>query len=572
MQNNKKKDNTQKRRNTIMNKMTGGILLLLLMFIMVSHETLVSHASTTETDSYTITINNSNEGHTYGAYQIFGGTISGNVLVDIEWGAAITDATDYLTKLVASTEAGFDFTGCESANDVANVLKNSEVSDSSSAMNAFAEFTGSYLITQGTSPTATASYNESTSMYSVTVSTGYYLIKDETAVTGQDATTLYILDVAKDITVAPKSDIPTVEKKVLEDTTINNQLTGGNDENYNDVADWDMNQVQSFRLYGEIPADFTEIESYETYRFIFHDTYAEGISFPAEFNYSVAYRIGGVETAMDADSFSYTINEESNELTFTCEDLIKVLGVDILKQNPTIVITYSAYLNTSAVVGLDGNVNEVYLEFSNDPYNSSASGTHTTGETQTDAVIVFTYGLEAAKVDSETSQILEGAVFQLKNTKNEWAVVTDGKLVEWVESQDNATELISDKEGNFSVVGLDADTYYLEEIAAPDGYNMLQTDIQLVITSMNDKVVIYQQHWNSFEASDGLTDIYLAVDAKNAVAGDAQSGMVYITIENSVGVTLPETGGSGTMMLYVFGGIMVLGVAIIFVTKKRMEL
>ena len=41
-------------------------------------------------------------------------------------------------------------------------------------------------------------------------------------------------------------------------------------------------------------------------------------------------------------------------------------------------------------------------------------------------------------------------------------------------------------------------------------------------------------------------------------------------IENKSGATLPETGGIGTTLFYVIGGLLVVGAGVLLVTKKRM--
>ena len=67
-----------------------------------------------------------------------------------------------------------------------------------------------------------------------------------------------------------------------------------------------------------------------------------------------------------------------------------------------IVIFYDAVLNENAEIGLPGNENSAYLEFSNNPNGEG------TGQTTEDTVIVFTYELDGTKVDGadETSGCL----------------------------------------------------------------------------------------------------------------------------------------------------------------------
>lgn len=518
-------------------------------------------------ETHTITINNSNDGHTYGAYQVFDGQISDKVLVNIEWGTAVQNPQTLLTDLKAGTYETLDFTACKTALDVNDQLKDENVSVDD--LNAFAKVVGTYFVKNNISATAVATYN--TTNYTVDVATGYYLVKDDAKVTGVDSTTLYMLDVAKDITMNPKSDVPTVVKKVLEDTDVTDY--SNLDVDYNDVADWDMLQTKAFRLYGTIPANFEELKSYETYKFIFHDTYSKGISVEDNLNYTVSYRINGVETTLDNSTFVLTQDKANRTLTFDCADLKAVLGDDIYK-NPTIAITYDAVLNKNAVVGLPGNPNEVYLEFSNDAYNSKAEGDlqtgeeHPTGQTEKDVVIVFTYALGGNKVDADTKDTLQGAEFILKNANGEFAVVKNNFFQNWTTNKADATTLLSDENGNFKVIGLDADTYFLKETKAPAGYNMLQNDIELVISSSYNDNQIYKQDWNTFVATDALTTINLTVDGTKT---EAPNGVGVLDIENSKGSTLPGTGGMGTTIVYILSALLIVVPAIILIRKKRSE-
>ena len=99
--------------------------------------------------------------------------------------------------------------------------------------------------------------------------------------------------------------------------------------------------------------------------------------------------------------------------------------------------------------------------------------------------------------------------------------------------------------GKVRVVGLDNGTYYLEEKAAPSGYNKLDKRHQFIIADSN------------------LDAIF--------------NGSIYSTgsgvhISNATGEMLPETGGAGTVMFITCGMIVVLGAGVLLVTKKRMNM
>ena len=77
------------------------------------------------------------------------------------------------------------------------------------------------------------------------------------------------------------------------------------------------------------------------------------------------------------------------------------------------------------------------------------------------------------------------------------------------------------------------------------------------------------QTWNG-TASDALTKIDVTANGEKS-DGNVNEGSVKVTVENNQGSTLPTTGGMGTTIFYVVGSILVLGAAILLITKKRMS-
>lgn len=125
--------------------------------------------------------------------------------------------------------------------------------------------------------------------------------------------------------------------------------------------------------------------------------------------------------------------------------------------------------------------------------------------------------------------------------------------------------LTSDANGLFKVSGLEDGTYYLREIQAPTGYNLLEDDVQVVITATTAN----GQNWDGV-AGNALTGLTVAVDNGALQNGDIDTGIVNVTVANNQGSTLPETGGMGTTVFYVVGGVIVAGVLVLLVAKRRM--
>lgn len=538
-----------------------GLLLAAVMVLAMGVPTFAASGS------YTLTISGASDGHTYEAYQIFAGDLSENeqTLSNVKWGDGVNGEA-LLAALKGTEEEPTAYQTCMTAADVAKVLESYE--NNSSEMKAFADIAGQHL-TKTTSGTASA-YNEDSKSYTISgLAAGYYLVKDkDDSVPGTDAYTDFILKVVQNTTVTPKSDVPTVEKKVQEDDKYNQD--GGYGNGYNDVADWNIGDAVPFKLIGTLPTNFAD---YDIYQYIFHDTLSDGLDLN-EGSIKVYYasdKAGTDKTEIPLGK--YEVEAPGTEGTDQCSfevafaDLTSVEGVTA---NKYIIVEYTATLNKDAEIGLPGNPNKVYLEFSNNP-NSGGEGD--TGKTPEDKVIVFTYELDVTKVDGANADTkLEDAEFKLYDENGKYVIVdADGKVIGWADNEAGGSTLKSDENGLFKVIGLDDGTYWLKETKAPDGYNLITDPIKIEIkaTTVND------QDWTAMEGpSDALTALEIKVTVGSTTTsgtGNTETGIVATDIKNNKGATLPETGGMGTTIFYVLGAILVLGAGGLLIARRRTD-
>ena len=538
-----------------------GLLLAAVMVLAMGVPTFAASGS------YTLTISGASDGHTYEAYQIFAGDLSENeqTLSNVKWGDGVNGEA-LLAALKGTEEEPTAYQTCMTAADVAKVLESYE--NNSSEMKAFADIAGQHL-TKTTSGTASA-YNEDSKSYTISgLAAGYYLVKDkDDSVPGTDAYTDFILKVVQNTTVTPKSDVPTVEKKVQEDDKY--PQDGGYGNGYNDVADWNIGDAVPFKLIGTLPTNFAD---YDIYQYIFHDTLSDGLDLN-EGSIKVYYasdKAGTDKTEIPLGK--YEVEAPGTEGTDQCSfevafaDLTSVEGVTA---NKYIIVEYTATLNKDAEIGLPGNPNKVYLEFSNNP-NSGGEGD--TGKTPEDKVIVFTYELDVTKVDgADADTKLEDAEFKLYDENGKYVIVdADGKVTGWADNEAGGSTLKSDKNGLFKVIGLDDGTYYLKETKAPDGYNKITEPIEIVITAATEN----DQNWEAGEGpKDALTALEIQVtvgSSETSGNGDTETGIVATDIQNNKGAELPGTGGMGTTIFYVLGAILVLGAGGLLIARRRTD-
>ena len=519
------------------------VMALALSFMMVVAMSVATFATET-VSTYTLTITGTKSGHTYNVYQIFTGEISDlngkKVLSNVKYGESYVPTGKTVGEAVDKA-----------------VLE--EITDADT-------FAQNFDMTNPVYKTVASTANQTVIDG---LPAGYYLVKDGTAITGQDAVTKFILQVVGNTSVAVKSDVPTVEKKVQEnvktvngntDTRIPNYTL---DPRYNDVADYNIGDDVPFQLIGTLPSNYAD---YTTYKYIFHDTLSSGLTYNNDAKIYV--KNGSTKTEIKEGFNTTCVN---GILTISTDNLKAVKDASGNVINTTaqsyIIVEYTAKLNSAAQIGLPGNPNEVYLEFSNNPNNG---GEGETGTTPADKVIVFTYELDVTKVDrADATKKLKDAEFKLHNKEGLWVKVdAEGKVTSWTDKESEASTLKSDEKGLFKVIGLDAGVYYLKETKAPQHYDLLKEEIELTIVATTAN----NQAWEGKEPEEALTNLGILVgNATEVTPGNTNSGSVSMNVENSQGSTLPTTGGMGTTIFYVVGSILVLGAAILLITKKRMS-
>ena len=526
---------------------------------------LLPTALATEPTTYSITITTAQSGHTYTAYQIFGGELSTNasnnkVLSNIEFGTGVSEAGK--AALLAFTEPdSADAAALAGGINQGNVSSFAELAAEAANLG-----TGTSVDYDGAAGGCVISG----------LNPGYYLVIDAyTSAEGSksDALSSYMVTVVGDATVASKHSYPTVVKKVYEGDYTGAEYGTG----YNDVADYSIGDAVPFHLIGTIP----EMGAYDNYYYCFHDTLSDGLTAPAGADVKVYLSTDAVLDDTDHNVTSeFTVTVSGQTITASIANLKRI--VDAAKEiqfNAThVIVAYSATLNTSAVIGLDGNPNTVTLEYSNDPNHSGDGDTNPTGQTPEDKVIVFTYQLDVTKVDGQdTTKKLPGAKFVLLDGgADHVAQISGGKFDGWVTiPQPDPTTgkvtwpancvLTSGTDGVFSVAGLEDGLYNLREIEAPAGYNLLQADVTFQIDARTEN----GQAWNG-TASSALTALWVAVGETES-NGNTSTGAVSVTVSNNQGSVLPATGGIGTTMFYVIGSVLVIGAVVLLVSKKRMN-
>ena len=265
------------------------------------------------------------------------------------------------------------------------------------------------------------------------------------------------------------------------------------------------------------------------------DTMDEGLTFNE--NSVVVKYDGAVDALTLGTDYSieknYTYTGKNGEATATFAVVFEsaTLESEEFYNAKTVVVTYTADLNEKAklntpITNTDGLV-----------YGNDSDTNFEPGKNSPD---VFTYGMKVVKVNgNDKTQKLADAEFQIfTDAEAKTPLTVDGKKV--VAKTDATGEAIFVLEGTTTTFKFDAkQTYYAKEIAAPTGYNL------------NSSVFTV-----SIDTSKEYTFVGNIADGDNVAVANYP-------------VTVPKTGGMGTMMFYVGGAALIACAGVLLFVLKR---
>lgn len=500
------------------------------------------------------------EGHTFTAYQIFKGEQGegdDHTITKIDWGSGI-NAEAFLAALKADETIGDQFTGITF---VANASEETGVNRSADAVaRVVAGWGDDTDYARAFARIADENKTDVGIAVGNTLTAGYYLVVDTTdfgeGFEGDQVKNLSVLQMTAEHTFEPqsKTGVPTLEKKVKE---VNDSAVVVDE--WGDVADYDIGDDVEFRLTGTLPADY---DTYKTYKYVFHDKLNENLTF----NNDVKVTIVNGETATELPAGNYELGgaTDKDSFTVTIANLKALTGVTI-DANTKIVVTYTAKLTGNNIIYGTGIDNTAYLEYSNNP---NPDGEGDTGNTPDDKVVVFTFKMVVNKVDGEENP-LQGAEFTLyKMEKQEGSdELTEGKT--W-------KAVVSGGKGSiFTFDALDAGEYKLVETKVPTGYNKAEDMYFTVTATYTEDEVPEIETLTVSDVRDKDGNVIKKIDNadENAftITATTENATLDTTVVNLQGILLPSTGGIGTTIFYVIGGILVVGAGVLLVIRKRMS-
>ena len=338
---------------------------------------------------------------------------------------------------------------------------------------------------------------------------GYYLVDTTLG-------TLCSLDTtAPSVEMFEKNEPPHINKQVKEDSTGN-----WGDDNTAEIGDT-----------VEFQTTISAKKGAESY--VLHDAMSAGLTLDPD-----SITVANLTKGNDANSGDYHVVTTGLNDGCTFEVHFHQSYLDTITADTSIVVTYKDVVNENAVVHPSGNPNGTKLEYGDE---------NNTKVTPPDETKTYTFKVDVVKTDDK-NKVLDGVQFKLYDAKtggNEIALVkVSNGVYRLAKDGENGVEYITTVNGQLEIKGFDANTnYYLEETKAPDGYHKLAERVEIPVKEENIEASVSNDTW--------------------------QSGGVHVV--NTPGKELPSTGGMGTALFYIGGGVLVVGAAALFVLKKRKD-
>lgn len=455
----------------------------------------------------------------------------------------------------------------------------------------------------------------------------FFLSLPMTSVDGTNATdggTRWIYDV----TAYPKNEcgIPSLEKTLRENVSD----TGKNGGSATDIADGfahtgtaSAGDVIDYQIISTLPGITSESTYLTTYTFV--DTLSTGLTYnkndivlefftdnacaqsvarwtEADGKFSVRYNTTEKgESVMTIEMTEDGLKEiNTSDAVYTEADMVNSGYSDC-----TLRITYQATVDSdnSVVFGDGGNPNDVVMTWkrtSTDYYDTLVDDAH-----------VYTYGIDLTKLFSDGKGDFSKVEFLIYNETDGYYVQAQLNaeegiyyMVDHVAAESDATHFIpvesEGKPGKVIIKGLEDDSYTITEVRTDNGYTLLKGDVEVVISQRettelcdiyaSDILGLIQNDPRYAEIINDTGDLknmpqqhleHHLLTASATVDGNpvnmlsdngSDNAEAPLTVVNTRGFDLPETGDNGTWLFGAAGVALMAGaLLVVMIALKKKE-
>lgn len=395
-----------------------------------------------------------------------------------------------------------------------------------------------------------------------------------------------------DVTVYPKNQTgePTLVKTLRESKANTGKNNGSSTitDGFAHIGTASGGDTVEYQILSTLPAITSESTYLSSYSFI--DTLSQGLTYTKgnvalEF-FTDSSCTDSVAKWLETDgkfTVSYATSESGETMTITMTKIgleeinsAKTVYTEASMVNSgysdqTLRITYTAKLDSddSVAYGDDSNPNQVTLTWKRTSADSVG--------TLKDDCHLYTYGIDLTKKFSDSKGDFSKVEFVLHNDTDNYFVQakldeSDGiyYVTAHVADEKDATHFIpvtsGSTPGKVIVKGLEDDSYQIAEVRTDSGYTLLKEDIQVVISQTESETLCGNHHLLTASAKVDGNAVTMLADNGSANAEAP------LTVVNTRGFDLPETGDNGTMMFTVAGILLMAGAAgMIFLSLRKKQ-